>query len=237
MRNRLRSGWLVLQTAFRADPVRTIGAVVLEGGGQAGRILVGVWLKLVTDGVITGDARSVVIGAIGLALSPAVLTTAGGFGIRMRLTLAEKTTFAFEKHYAEVSSSVSSLTHHENPEFRDKLELLRENRTILGGTTHALIFTFIFVLNAGTTLAVVASLHPLLLLLLCSGSRPRSCPSSASAGTARSKRRSRRTSGCRATCTSSVSNPAPRRSCVRSRSRTSWCGGTMSRGCGRIAGR
>ena len=165
MRNRLRAGLLVLQTAFRADPVRTIGAVVLEGGGQAGRILVGVWLKLVTDGVITRDARSVVIGAVGLALSPAVLTTAGGFGIRMRLTLAEKTTFAFEKHYAEVSSSVSSLTHHENPEFRDKLELLRENRTILGGTTHALIFTFIFVLNAGTTLAVVASLHPLLLLL------------------------------------------------------------------------
>ena len=60
MRNRLRSGWLVLQTAFRADPVRTIGAVVLEGGGQAGRILIGVWLKLVTDGVITRDARSVV---------------------------------------------------------------------------------------------------------------------------------------------------------------------------------
>ena len=83
----------------------------------------------------------------------------------MRLTLAEKTTFAFNKRYAEVSSSVSTLTHHEQPEFRDKLELLREDRTLLGGTTHALIYTFIFVMNAGTTLVVVASLHPLLLLL------------------------------------------------------------------------
>jgi ATP-binding cassette subfamily B protein len=165
MHNQLRAGWLVLQTAFRADPWRTMGSVVLEGGGQAGRVLVSVWLKLVTDGVITHNARPVVIGAIGLALSPAVLSTSGGFGVRMRLTLAEKTTFAFEKRYAEVSAAVSTLTHHEQPEFRDKLELLRENRTILGGTTHALIYTFIFFFNAAATLAVVASLHPLLLLL------------------------------------------------------------------------
>lgn len=165
MRRQLRAGWLVLTTAFRADPSRTIGSIVLESVGQSSQVLAGVWLKFVTDGVIEQNARSVVMGAIGLALGPSLMMAAGGFGVRMRLTLVEKTTFAFESRFAEVSSTVATLTHHENPEFRDKLELLQQNKTILGSTTHALIYSFIFVMNTTATFFVVASLHPLLLLL------------------------------------------------------------------------
>ena len=169
LRKQARAGWLVLTTAFNADPSRTIGAVLLEGGAQAGQLLTGVWLKLVTDGVIGREPRPLIIGACGLAIAPALLMAGGGFGIRMRLTLVERTTFAFEKRFAEVSATVSTLAHHENPEYRDRLELLRENRYVLGSTTHALIFTFIFVLNATATMFVVASVHPLLLLLVLFG--------------------------------------------------------------------
>jgi ATP-binding cassette subfamily B protein len=165
MRRQARAAWLVLVTAFRADPWRTAGAVVLEGVATSSQVLGGVWLKLVTDGVIGRDGRAVVVGAIGLALTPGLMMAAGGFGVRMRLTLVEKTTFAFESRFAEVSASVATLTHHEQPEFRDKLELLQNNRMILGSTTHALIYSFIFVINTTATFFVVSTLHPLLLLL------------------------------------------------------------------------
>jgi ATP-binding cassette subfamily B protein len=164
MRN-LRAGWLVLSTAFNADPRRTILTMLLEGFGQLGTIMSGVWLKLVTDGVISQNGTPVLIGAVGLSTSYAIGLASGGFGTRLRLTLAERTAFAFEKRYAEVSASVSTLTHHEHPEFRDKLEILQNNRMSLGQTTHALLSLASLLFLAFSTFVLIASLHPLLLLL------------------------------------------------------------------------
>src|SRR5262245_61123781 len=72
MRDHVRTLKLVLGTAFRADPVRTLGAIFVEGIGMLGTIFVGVFLKLVTDGVLRHQRPPVVVGVIGLFVVPAV---------------------------------------------------------------------------------------------------------------------------------------------------------------------
>jgi ATP-binding cassette, subfamily B, bacterial len=169
MHDHLRTAKLVLTTAYGADPWRTVGGIFLEGVGMLGPIFVGVSLKFVIDGVLEHRAATVVLGSVGLFVVPSFSLLADGLGHRLRMTMAERAKFAFERRYVEVAAALRTLTHHEHPEFRNKLELLQQNQQILASAVNGLIHTLAFLVQAAGTFVVVASIHPLLLLLVVFG--------------------------------------------------------------------
>lgn len=169
MRDYIRTSKLVLGTAYRADAWRTVGGIGFEGLGMLAPIFVGVFLKIVTDGVLERRAPSVAIGSIGMFVVPSVSLFAAGVGTRLRLTMSERAKLAFERRYVEVAATLRTLTHHEHPEFRDKLELLQKNQQILVSSVNGLVHTSAFLIQAAGTIVVVASIHPLLLLLVVFG--------------------------------------------------------------------
>jgi ATP-binding cassette, subfamily B, bacterial len=168
-RPRTRTALLLISVAFRADPRTAIVAIVTEGASLSLLPLTGLWLKLVVDGTIANQGGPVVAGAIGLAATAPIAALASGIGQRMRITLREKAGFALEKRYVESISSLAGLAHHEDPRFRDKLELLRQDKHLLGDAVNSIVYLMVTTLQVVATSLVIASAAPWLLLVGAGG--------------------------------------------------------------------
>lgn len=165
MREALRSLSLVLRTAFRADPWRSIASFVAEGIGGLSYPLNGLWLKLITDGAVRGDLGLALTGALAMATLQGASMLLQGFGTRMRLTLMERTGFEFQRLLTKISAELPGLEHHERPEYLDRLQLLRDAQTFLGGSANSIAVGLTNLIRFGGTLVLLAVLHPILLLL------------------------------------------------------------------------
>ena len=165
MRDSLRALRLVASTALRADPWRALAVLVLEPLGAATGPLLALWLKHLTDGVVAGDRRGVVLASAALAGSLALMWLAGGAGNRMRLTLAERVGFAFDRRLAELSAGLDTIEHHERPDYQDRLALLRDQQGALGAGVNAVVQGVRTLVPVVLTMALLAALHPALVLL------------------------------------------------------------------------
>ena len=165
MRETWRAFRVVVGMAFRADPLRTLGSFVFEGVGALSYPLVGLWLKLVMDGATTGNTRLAVTGAIGIGASSAAGMVMSGLGVQMRLTMAERTGYAFERRTTELVAGLPGIEHLERPEYLDKLQQLRESRGLLGWAANSIAVGLSNVIRFGGILVLLATLHPLLIVL------------------------------------------------------------------------
>jgi ATP-binding cassette subfamily B protein len=165
----VREAWLGLKVffgaAWRADPVRTTmiaGLVVANAGFMA---LNGLWLKMVTDGVLEGDQRRSLIGAVGLAVSLTLTGTAQFADGMMRWTVIEGANVLVERDLLLLSAGLPGIEHLERPDHLDRLETLRnEVYQLLIASWSPLSFAALLIRVVGTSI-LLASLHPALLLL------------------------------------------------------------------------
>ena len=161
----LRSARLLLSIAFRADPWRAFGAMVLWGGMRAAVGFLGLFLKLLVDGVVAGDDGQVQTAAIAMGVAT-VFTMAGAWtGFVLQTSLEERTGHRIDRHLIELMAGVPGLEHHERPAYLDRLELLRTQRSMLSGGVSAVIMLVASLVQIVVTAALLASVHPLLLLL------------------------------------------------------------------------
>ena len=87
------------------------------------------------------------------------------FGTRMRITLSERVGFAFDAQIASLTSSLPGLEHTERPDYQDRLILLREAQGLLGRGANALVNVGNSILRGVAAVGVLATVHPLLVLL------------------------------------------------------------------------
>ena len=189
--------WLLVSTAARTDPWRCLAS--LPGPLIAlSYPLLGVWLKVLTDGVAGRDGTRVVAGLAGL-----LLTVTARWGVDyactgVQATLADRVGFAFDGEVVRLMAALPGLEHHENPDVQERLELLRQSQGVLGSSLRALVQTASAVIAALGTQTVLALVHPLLLLLVlvalpaaplaARGQRRLAAAEEASAGPSRSVR-------------------------------------------------
>ncbi|MFN2462853.1 MAG: ABC transporter ATP-binding protein [Candidatus Dormibacteria bacterium] len=165
MRERLRSGVLVLGTAFRVDPLRASGVLAMSLASSLGSVLFGIWLKLLVDGASRHDMNLVVAAGVALAITFSLLGVSGMSQFVLASRLSEETAQAFDQELMTISARLPGLEHHERPEILDKINLLRTERWTLSSSVWAIF------INIGTLTQVVGSvlllgrLDPLLLLL------------------------------------------------------------------------
>jgi ATP-binding cassette subfamily B protein len=83
----------------------------------------------------------------------------------MQRRFRDKVTIALEAHVARLQASVPTIAHQERPEYLDRLSMLRDQVFVLDHMYMSLFSTLGWLLRLGVTLALLASVHPALLLL------------------------------------------------------------------------
>ena len=161
---RLRAASVVAAIGLRSDPPRAVavaGVTVAVGGLSA---LEPLWLKLLADGV-AGHGPPLPLVATGAAAT--VAAAAFGVWLRARIVqvLQERTNLLIDARLARLSLSVPGLEHHERPDYQDRMAMLREQRFPLGQSLTSVLNALNLTVYAGVTTALLATVHPVLLLL------------------------------------------------------------------------
>jgi ATP-binding cassette subfamily B protein len=165
MRDLLRALLLMLELSWRADAMRSIGAVITAAGNMATPPFRAVGFKLIADSVVDHDMPRAVVGAalvIGLSAFSRLMFW-WSFNIRMKLR--ENTQVFLDAHIMELTAGIPGIEHHERPEYLDNVERVRAERWALANPFNPLSWTFASILQVIGICALLVSVHPLLLLL------------------------------------------------------------------------
>jgi ATP-binding cassette, subfamily B, bacterial len=155
-----------MRIAYRAEPRLLIVSFVLVAGSWLPDAFGALWLKLLANGV-TEHRRSLVMwSAFGLAAAAAAGWLLRTLGDRIQSRFRDRATIEIEAHVAHLQASVASIEHHERPEYLDRLQLLREQVFLLNHLYESLMSTVGSVGRIAITVALLASIHPVLVLLV-----------------------------------------------------------------------
>jgi len=157
-----------LSLGYAAEPALLLVALGLTLLAAAPDALFALWLAMLANGVLTADRTAALTAAVGLGGSAAASWFLRVLSGRVTRRFRDRVTVALEAHVAELQATVATVEHHERPEFLDRLSVLRNQVFVLDHMFMSLFSTCGWVLRLAITLALLASVHPALLLLaLC----------------------------------------------------------------------
>src|SRR5579863_3315843 len=161
----LPSMWRALKRGYEAEPrmlVVAFGLVLLAALPDA---LLALWLKLLADGLLAGRRGLTTAAAIGLGVSAAATWFLRVISDRTQRRFRDRLTVALESHVARLQASVSTIAHHERPEYLDRLSMLRNQVFVLDHMYVSMFTTCGWILRLGVTVTLLMSIHPLMALL------------------------------------------------------------------------
>ena len=103
--------------------------------------------------------------ALGLGVSTAATWFLRTVSTRVQRRFRDKVTIALESHVAQLQASVATIAHQERPEYLDRLSMLRNQVFVLDHMYMSVFSTLGWILRLGVTMALLASIHPALMLL------------------------------------------------------------------------
>ncbi len=165
MSERRRALALLVRTAWRTDRWRCLG-LLLEPVCFLRFPLFAWCLRLIADGALRHDARQLATGLAGIAVTRVLWFVGMWTGCWIRNRLTEEVGFAFDREIATLASRLPGLEHHERADWQDRLELLRQQQGVLGGSLNTLIYAANLGVMAVSTVAGLAWVSPWLLLLV-----------------------------------------------------------------------
>src|SRR5580692_5119537 len=176
----LPSMWRLCKLGYRHEPRLMLVSFALSQLAALPDALLALWLWLLGKGVLQHRTGWIEIAAVGLGVSTAATWFLRTISTRVQRRFRDKVTIALESHVARLQATVETVAHHERPEYLDRLSMLRNQVFVLDHMYMSLFSTLGWVLRLGVTMALLASIHPALLLLtvfaiptvLTSGWRP-----------------------------------------------------------------
>src|SRR5450755_63076 len=162
----LRSMWRLCMLGYRHEPRLMVAAFGLSQLAALPDALLALWLMLLGRGVIEHRPGLVQGGAIGLALSTTATWFLRTVSTRVQRRFRDKVTIALESHVAQLQASVATVAHQERPEYLDRLSMLRNQVFVLDHMYVSVFSTLGWILRLGVTMALLASIHPALMLLV-----------------------------------------------------------------------
>jgi ATP-binding cassette subfamily B protein len=161
----LSSMWRLCKLGYRHEPRLMLAAFALSQLAALPDALLALWLMLLGKGVIEHRPGLVQGAALGLGVSTAATWFLRTVSTRVERRFRDKVTIALESHVAELQASVATIAHQERPEYLDRLSMLRNQVFVLDHMYMSLFSTLGWILRLGVTLALLASIHPALILL------------------------------------------------------------------------
>src|SRR5258708_1640903 len=161
----LRSMWRLCKLGYRHEPRLMLWAFVLSQLAALPDALLALWLMLLGKGVLDHRPGMVEGAAIGLGVSTAATWFLRTVSTRVQRRFPDKVTIALESHVARLQASIGTIAHQERPEYRDRLSMLRNQVFVLDHMYMSVFSTLGWILRLGVTMALLASIHPALILL------------------------------------------------------------------------
>jgi ATP-binding cassette subfamily B protein len=161
----LSSMWRLCKLGYRHEPRLMIVAFVLSQLAALPDALLALWLMLLGKGVLEHRPGMVKGAAIGLGVSTAATWFLRTISTRVQRRFRDKVTIALESHVARLQASVATIAHQERPEYLDRLSMLRNQVFVLDHMYMSVFSTLGWILRLGVTMALLASIHPALMLL------------------------------------------------------------------------
>ncbi len=176
----LNSMWRLCKLGYRFEPRLMAISFGLSQLAALPDALLALWLWLLGKGVLEHRTAWIEIAAVGLGVSTAATWFLRTISARVQRRFRDRVTIALESHVARLQASVVTVAHQERPEYLDRLSMLRNQVFVLDHMYMSLFTTLGWILRLGVTMALLASIHPALLLLavfaiptvLTSGWRP-----------------------------------------------------------------
>jgi ATP-binding cassette subfamily B protein len=161
----LSSMWRLCKLGYRHEPRLMVTAFVLSQLAALPDALLALWLMLLGKGVLEHRPGMVQGAAIGLGVSSAATWFLRTVSTRMQRRFRDKVTIALESHVARLQASIATIAHQERPEYLDRLSMLRNQVFVLDHMYMSVFSTVGWILRLCVTMALLASIHPALMLL------------------------------------------------------------------------
>jgi len=162
----LSSMWRLCKLGYRHEPRLMVATFVLSQLAALPDALLALWLMLLGKGVLEHRPGMVQWAAIGLGVSTAATWFLRTVSTRLQRRFRDKVTIALESHVAQLQATVATITHQERPEYLDRLSMLRNQVFVLDHMYVSLFSTLGWILRLAVTMALLASIHPALMLLV-----------------------------------------------------------------------
>jgi len=162
----LSSMWRLCKLGYRHEPRLMVAAFLLSQLAALPDALLALWLMLLGKGVLEHRPGMVKGAAIGLGVSAAATWFLRTVSTRVQRRFRDKVTIALESHVAQLQATVATIAHQERPEYLDRLSMLRNQVFVLDHMYASLFSTLGWILRLGVTMALLASIHPALILLI-----------------------------------------------------------------------
>jgi ATP-binding cassette subfamily B protein len=162
----LPSMWRALKRAYEAEPTLlsvSFGLALLAALPDA---LLALWIALLADGVLDHNRTLLLVSALGLAVSASATWFIRVISDRTQRRFRDRVAVALESHVARLQATVATIAHHEQPEALDRLAMLRDQVFVLDHMYMSLFSTAGWILRLGVTVGLLASVNPLLALLV-----------------------------------------------------------------------
>jgi ATP-binding cassette subfamily B protein len=157
--------WRLCKLGYRHEPRLMVVAFLLSQLAALPDALLALWLMLLGKGVLEHRPGMVKGAAIGLGVSTAATWFLRTVSTRVQRRFRDKVTIALESHVAQLQASVATIAHQERPEYLDRLSMLRNQVFVLDHMYMSVFSTLGWILRLGVTMALLASIHPALMLL------------------------------------------------------------------------
>jgi ATP-binding cassette, subfamily B, bacterial len=162
----LSSMWRLCRLGFRYEPTLMGVSFVLAMLAALPDALLAVWFKLLGQGLIEHRPGLLRFGVIALAVSVVLTWLLQTVSTRLQRRFRDKVTIALESHVARLQASISTIAHQERPEYLDRLSVLREQIFTLDHMYMSVFSTAGWILRLAVTVALLASVNPVLILLV-----------------------------------------------------------------------
>jgi ATP-binding cassette subfamily B protein len=161
----LSSMWRLCKLGFTHEPWLMGVAFVLSLLSALPDALLAVWFKLLGEGVLDHRPGLIRAAALGLGASAVATWFLRTVSARLQRRFRDRVTIALESHVARLQASVATIAHHERPDYLDRLSVLRNQVFVLDHMYMSVFATAGWILRLAVTVALLASIHPVLILL------------------------------------------------------------------------
>jgi ATP-binding cassette subfamily B protein len=161
----LSSMWRLCKLGLRHEPGMLLASFGLALLAALPDALIALWFLLLGVGVLQHDSRLVAVAALALGMSAAATWFLRTASTRVQRRFRDRVTVVLEAHVARLQATVPTIAHQERPDYLDRLSVLRNQIFVLDHLYMSLFSTCGWVLRLGVTVALLASVHPALVLL------------------------------------------------------------------------
>lgn len=168
----LTSMWRLFRLGYRHEPALLITALVVTLVAAVPDALLALWLQWLGNAIIARDAVMIMVSVFAMAGSVAAGWLLRVVGARLTRRFRDKVTIALETHIATLQASITGIEVHERQDYLDRLAVLRNQVFVLDHMYMSVLGTLGWFVRLAVTLGLLASVHPLLLLLVVFGLPP-----------------------------------------------------------------